>query len=89
MYMLIINQIPISQLVYMVGIWLVIVILAKSIFSFFYDGWRQVQILHQIPCSQCTYFTDDYHLKCTLHPYDAGSTEAINCRDYEQKQSRL
>lgn len=39
--------------------------------------------LHRIPCSHCAFFTGDYNLKCTLHPYHALSEAAIGCRDYE------
>jgi hypothetical protein len=39
--------------------------------------------MHQIPCSRCRYFTQDYYLKCTVHPHKALSEDAIGCRDYE------
>ncbi|NJK40863.1 MAG: hypothetical protein HC934_04925 [Acaryochloridaceae cyanobacterium SU_2_1] len=40
------------------------------------------QRMHQIPCSQCQYFTGDYRLKCTLHPSIALSDAAIHCADF-------
>ena len=39
--------------------------------------------MHQVPCSQCQYFTHDYFLKCTVHPHRALSEDAIGCRDFE------
>lgn len=39
--------------------------------------------MHQVPCSQCQYFTQDYFLKCTVHPHRALSEDAIGCRDFE------
>lgn len=39
--------------------------------------------LHQIPCSNCAFFTNDYRLKCTVHPLKALSEEAIGCQDFE------
>lgn len=42
-----------------------------------------LQRLHQVPCNQCTYFTGDYRLKCTVNPVMAMSEDAIGCRDYE------
>jgi hypothetical protein len=49
-------------------------------------GWRhglhQVRRLHQIPCSQCAYFSRDYTLKCAVHPSRACSEAAIGCGDY-------
>jgi hypothetical protein len=44
--------------------------------------------LHQIPCSRCQYFTQDYSLKCTVHPYEALTEEAINCLDFEASSLR-
>lgn len=38
--------------------------------------------MHQIPCSNCQYFTNDYHLKCSVHPDIALSEKAINCGDF-------
>lgn len=42
-----------------------------------------VKKMHQIPCANCAYFTGDYCLKCTLHPIEAMSEQAIACRDFE------
>ena len=46
-------------------------------------GANQVKRLHQIPCSNCAFFTGDYRLKCTIHSCKALSEEAIDCMDYE------
>jgi hypothetical protein len=43
----------------------------------------QLQRLHQIPCSHCFFFTDEYNLKCAVHPGKALSEEAIGCADYQ------
>ncbi|MCX7593201.1 MAG: hypothetical protein N2235_05475 [Fischerella sp.] len=48
-------------------------------------GINYLKKLHQIPCSACEYFTNDYRLKCTVHPIQACTEEAINCRDFEAK----
>lgn len=52
------------------------------------DGLAQAQQMHKIPCSECRFFTGDYHLKCTVHPDRALSEEAVNCGDYEPQQWR-
>lgn len=59
---------------------------------FTYLFWRSLKItkqavdhlkrLHQVPCSNCAYFTGDYRLKCTVNPIVAMSEEAIGCRDF-------
>lgn len=43
---------------------------------------NHLQRLHQIPCSNCAYFTGDYRLKCTVNPMVAMSETAIGCRDF-------
>lgn len=48
-------------------------------------GTNNLKKLHQIPCSKCDFFTNDYRLKCTLHPMKACTEEAINCFDFEAK----
>lgn len=52
------------------------------------QGASYVRRLHQIPCSQCAYFTGDYRLKCTVHPISALTEEAIDCMDYASKIPR-
>jgi hypothetical protein len=46
--------------------------------------WLQLKKLHQIPCDRCIFFTGEYQLKCTVHPYKAFQEEAIGCRDYHR-----
>jgi hypothetical protein len=53
----------------------------------FRQGWKHLQQLHQVPCSRCAYFTGDYRLKCTVHPAQALTEEAIDCRDFEASLS--
>lgn len=45
-------------------------------------GAKIVQRLHQIPCANCQYFTENYVLKCTVHPSEALTESAVNCQDY-------
>ncbi|WP_310482088.1 hypothetical protein [Chamaesiphon sp. VAR_48_metabat_403] len=46
--------------------------------------WLQLKRLHQIPCDRCIFFTGEYQLKCTVHPYKAFHEDAIDCRDYHR-----
>ncbi|MGB3493918.1 MAG: hypothetical protein WBA57_14410 [Elainellaceae cyanobacterium] len=64
--------------------WLFVGSFAWGIFSFLRDGTSRAKQMHQIPCSNCRYFTADYHLKCPVHPSKALSELAINCLDYEE-----
>lgn len=49
------------------------------------EGVHQLQRLHQIPCADCEFFTNDYRLKCTVRPCVACTEDAIGCTDFEPK----
>lgn len=38
--------------------------------------------LHQVPCKNCRFFTDNQYLKCAVHPSTVLKQQAINCPDY-------
>lgn len=38
--------------------------------------------MHEIPCANCQYFTNDHRLKCTIYPQIANTEQAIDCTDY-------
>lgn len=44
---------------------------------------RRSQAMHEIPCADCQFFTNDHRLKCPVHPHAALTAEAIGCRDFE------
>ncbi|HEY9672355.1 MAG TPA: hypothetical protein V6D11_12985, partial [Waterburya sp.] len=45
--------------------------------------------MHEIPCTDCRFFTADYRLKCTVHPSIANTEAAIHCSDYCCKYHRI
>ena len=60
------------------------------LFLYLRSAWKNtqknlihLQRLHQIPCSNCLFFTGEYNLKCAVHPCKALSEEAIGCADYQ------
>lgn len=63
--------------------WAILLLIAWSVGAAIRDSIQQAKRMHQIPCANCRFFTGDYHLKCPVHPKQALSQEAINCRDYE------
>jgi hypothetical protein len=67
--------------------WMVTLMLGWSIWSALRDGVIKANQMHQIPCANCQFFTNDYHLKCTVHPDIALSEEAVSCIDYEPTRS--
>ncbi|MEM9272637.1 MAG: hypothetical protein AAGA80_06685 [Cyanobacteria bacterium P01_F01_bin.143] len=50
-----------------------------------HQGVSYIRKMHQIPCSNCIYFTGNYRLKCTVDPIKALTEDAIACRDFETK----
>lgn len=72
-----------ASFIFEVCLGLVLVGFLWSIGQALMQGWANLQRLHQIPCSRCTFFTGDYRLKCTVYPDKALSEEAIDCLDYE------
>nr|WP_232225199.1 hypothetical protein [Dactylococcopsis salina] len=50
--------------------------------SAIYATVKRSQIMHQVPCPNCQFFTNDYRLKCTVNPLVANTEQAITCQDY-------
>ena len=48
---------------------------------------RRSAAMHEIPCANCQFFTNDHRLKCPVHPQEALTPEAVGCRDYETLSS--
>jgi hypothetical protein len=63
--------------------WTFLAALVWTILNTVGDGVARAQQMHRIPCSECRFFTNDYHLKCTVRPNLANTEEAINCSDYQ------
>ncbi len=67
--------------------WSLVFLFVWSTFKTTREGLHYVNKLHQIPCSGCAFFTNDYRLKCTVNPITALSEDAINCCDFEPAAS--
>ncbi len=48
-----------------------------------------IQILHQIPCKRCKFYSNDPHLKCAVNPSVVLTEKAIDCSDYCAKENKL
>ncbi|HCF28851.1 MAG TPA: hypothetical protein DEV81_16990 [Cyanobacteria bacterium UBA11049] len=73
---------PVLTPVCFVITWTLIALFFWNIWEAARQGINNVKRMHQIPCSKCEYFTDDYILKCTVHPHSACTEEAIGCTDF-------
>ena len=65
--------------------WTVIILVVWSLCAAARDSLTTAKQMHQIPCTGCQFFTDNYRLKCTVRPYIANTEEAIDCSDYQPK----
>lgn len=65
--------------------WTIVIFSIISFYLMLTKGTQHLKRLHEIPCSGCDFFTNDYRLKCTIHPCKACSEEAIGCIDFEAK----
>ena len=80
-------DLSLSQLFCPIAIWLTLISFFTAICLAAKEGVFRLRRLHQIPCSGCAFATGEYQLKCAVNPCSAYSEEAINCIDYEKKQS--
>ena len=67
--------------------WIFIILLGWSLWSAIGDTLAKSKRMHEIPCSNCQFFTNDYRLKCTVHPLIANTEQAIDCGDYCSKNN--
>lgn len=57
-------------------------LVAWTVISAWLDAIVRARRMHQIPCSKCRFFTNDYRIKCTVRPKIANTEAAIDCSDY-------
>jgi hypothetical protein len=74
---------PFSVVICFVCAWALVIIVSWGLWAAARDSVSAAKKMHQIPCTGCQFFTNDYHLKCTVRPYIANTEEAINCQDYQ------
>ena len=63
--------------------WGVMILTVTNLWMAAQDTVKTAQIMHQIPCHNCQFFTNNYRLKCTVNPGIANTEEAIGCKDYQ------
>ena len=72
--------------IFFIGFWVfLMIIFSITVVRAFKQGAEQLKKLHQIPCNNCDFFTNDYRLKCAVNPTIACSEEALGCVDFEAK----
>jgi len=66
--------------------WGAIALTIISVYRTIKNGIKEINYLHSIPCPRCQFFTNDYRLKCTVHPEIANSVTAISCADFSPEK---
>jgi uncharacterized radical SAM superfamily Fe-S cluster-containing enzyme len=69
--------------------WAIVTLIVWSLYSAVRDSIATSQKMHQIPCTNCQFFTGDYRLKCTVQPTIANTEAAITCMDYQPRTNPL
>ena len=73
----------VMRIVFCSSVWILIfVFLSWRLITIARQAFSYLHRLHQIPCSGCAFFTQDYRLKCTVNPITAMSEAAIGCNDF-------
>lgn len=62
--------------------WSFTILLGLTVWSAVRDTTARAKQMHEIPCPNCQFFTNDYRLKCTVNPTTANTEQAIDCSDY-------
>ncbi len=78
---------PVVITLCLITAWGFVLILGSSVIAMVVDVIQRAKQMHKIPCSDCQYFTNDYRLKCSVHPFQASTEEAINCQDYQMREN--
>ncbi|AFY42339.1 hypothetical protein [Nostoc sp. PCC 7107] len=48
-----------------------------------------VKGLHQVPCKNCRFYSNNHYLKCAVQPSIVLTDEAKNCSEFSAKQDKL
>ncbi|MGK7876069.1 MAG: hypothetical protein AB4426_23055 [Xenococcaceae cyanobacterium] len=67
--------------------WTFVALLGWSLLSAIRDAAARAKRMHEIPCTNCQFFNNDYRLKCTVQPFIANTEKAIDCSDYRLKKN--
>jgi hypothetical protein len=62
--------------------WSFTILLGWTLWSTVRDTTARAKQMHEIPCPNCQFFTNDHRLKCTVNPITANTEQAIDCSDY-------
>ncbi len=70
------------QPIFFVSAWVLLFLLGWTLVRTITDLINRSKKMHEIPCTNCKFFTNDYRLKCTVQPRLANTEQAISCPDF-------
>lgn len=73
---------PAVPIICAVVAWTITAMLILNIIAMVRQGAANARKMHRIPCANCRYATESYRLKCSVHPVEAFSEQAISCQDF-------
>ena len=76
---------PYLQPFYLIMAWGLFAVLISTLITAIIDVNKRSQKMHEIPCTNCQYFTRNFYLKCPVNPDIANTELAISCRDFQEK----
>lgn len=65
--------------------WGLFAVLILTIITVIVEVHKRSRKMHEIPCTDCRYFTGNFYLKCSVNPHIANTELAISCRDFQKK----
>ncbi|MGC1306683.1 MAG: hypothetical protein WA885_05600 [Phormidesmis sp.] len=69
--------------------WAVVAMLILNLSAAVRDSITNARKMHSIPCARCRYASRDYRLKCSVHPLEAFSEQAIGCQDFQSTEASV
>lgn len=51
--------------------------------------FTRLRLPKKAPCTNCTYFSDNVYLKCTVRPTDVLTERAVDCKDFCARSPKL
>lgn len=73
---------PAVPIICAVVAWTITAMLILNVIVMVRQGVANARKMHRIPCASCRYATESYRLKCSVHPVEAFSEQAISCQDF-------
>jgi len=70
--------------------WIIFFLVLRKIRTFLDDKMVfTVKSVHQVPCKNCRFYSNNHYLKCAVQPSIVLTDEAKDCSEYSAKNDKL